>query len=677
MIRVSKRIDEQLIEKPLKPGRIRRVRGLDGFRGFAVLAVVIFHAFPGWLPGGFLGVDIFFVLSGFLITSLLVREYGANGRISLKNFWKRRVRRIFPAAFTVLVLITAVAGIVGPDANVNLGPQFFGTLFFVNNWVQIFQSASYFADTGENITRHYWSLAIEEQFYILWPLLFIALVVWGNRTLVHRDQKKMRVGNADDGQAVPPSRKQYTRGLRTAVIVVDILAVVSAVLMGILVDDTPGGDPSRVYYGTDTHAFGLLIGVLLSLLITDPRAEAKDSWPSEVPGWMERINGTVFGGLALAGVIALFFVLRGDGVIAYRGGIFGASILAAVLIYAAVREAGPVAALMRNKVLCWMGTRSFSIYLLHWPIFVFVTHYLERSGLIVCGLLTVALTLILSELSFRFVEEPVHRGGYHKMFKAWKKLPFIPLALIAAVVGASVAIANSPAESSTEQALNELQRKQEQQMQSPTPSDAPESTANNSESNAPNASDEGESESASESTTPEKKMPFGEDITIIGDSVTLASYEALAERFPGAYINGEVSRHYQAAMPILTELESTGSLGDYVVLGFGTNGQAFPGQITEIKDFIGPDRTLILVDPYGLSNGVLEAAAQVEEYIQDHDDVYMAPWCHKALANPDTLRPDGFHPLPPGAVLYADAVEEAVEQAVEGKQEDFGKCEVY
>ena len=114
-----------------------------------------------------------------------------------------------------------------------------------------------------------------------------------------------------------------------------------------------------------------------------------------------------------------------------------------------------------------------------------------------------------------------------------------------------------------------------------------------------------------------------------------------------------------------------------MVLGFGTNGQAFPGQITEIKDFIGPDRTLILVDPYGLSNGVLEAAAQVEEYIQDHDDVYMAPWCHKALANPDTLRPDGFHPLPPGAVLYADAVEEAVEQAVEGKQEDFGKCEVY
>ena len=654
---VSKRIDAQLREKPLKPGRIRRVRGLDGFRGLAVLAVVIFHAFPGWLTGGFLGVDIFFVLSGFLITSLLVREFGATGRVSLKNFWVRRLRRIVPAALTVLVIIVAVAGLVGPDVNVNLGPQFFGTALFANNWVQIAQSASYFADTGENVTRHYWSLAIEEQFYILWPLLFVALAVWGHRR-----------------------RGQRQDGLKIAAIVVVVLAVASAVAMAVLVDGAPGSDPSRVYYGTDTHAFGLLIGVLLALVITDPAPAAKDSWPSTTPGWMEAFTGTLFGTFAFAGIIVLCCVLEGDNVWAYRGGIFLASALAAVVIHVTVREAGLIAALMRFTPLCWLGTRSFSVYLLHWPIFVFVTHYLKDAGILACGLITVALSLILAELSFRFVEEPVRRGGYGKVVRSWKRYPFIPLLIVALAAGAGVAIAKSPAESSTEQALNDLKEKQEAQRKAQQ--DAQAGAGNSGESTAGNgAGADGEtgpgSEARDTSDSGPGKFPDGTDITIVGDSVTLASYEALSERFPGAYIDGEVSRHYEAALPILTQLRDSGQLGHYVVLGFGTNGQAFPGQISEIKDFIGPDRTLILLDPYGMANGVPEAAAQVEEYIADNKDVYLAPWCHKAVEHPETLRPDGFHPEPEGAVLYTDAVEEAIQQAVDGKQRDFGRCAIY
>ncbi|MFT4088627.1 MAG: acyltransferase family protein, partial [Gordonia sp. (in: high G+C Gram-positive bacteria)] len=152
--------------KPLGAGRLRKAPALDGLRGIAVLAVVVYHLFHDTLPGGYLGVDIFFVLSGFLITSLLVREYGARGGISLGGFWTRRARRILPASIVVLLCATAVAGLVGGDVDVKLVPQFFSSLFFVNNWVQIAESQSYFADTTPRIFMHYWSLAIEEQFYV-------------------------------------------------------------------------------------------------------------------------------------------------------------------------------------------------------------------------------------------------------------------------------------------------------------------------------------------------------------------------------------------------------------------------------------------------------------------------------------------------------------------------------
>ena len=220
--------------KPLKPGRIRRVPGLDGLRGIAVLAVVIYHFFGDALPGGFLGVDIFFVLSGFLITALLVRELGATGRISLKEFWRRRARRIIPASVTVLVVATAVAGFLGGDVQVGLVPQFLGSLFFANNWVQISQSHSYFADTTPQIFMHYWSLAIEEQFYVLWPLIFLGLL-W----VARRFGRSVSSGD---------------RAFRLPALVATVAGLASLLVMILLYN--PDEDPSRVYFGTDTHAFG-------------------------------------------------------------------------------------------------------------------------------------------------------------------------------------------------------------------------------------------------------------------------------------------------------------------------------------------------------------------------------------------------------------------------------------
>lgn len=268
----------------------RKIRGLDGLRALAVIAVIIFHVRPASLPGGFIGVDIFFVVSGFLITTLLVREIIKTRGLNLPRFWLRRARRLLPAL--VLVVLVSVTGglILGDDLLVGIGRQSLGALTFSTNWVEIVAGTSYFAGTSPQLFAHFWSLAVEEQFYLLWPLLFMGLM------LVVKSWH-WRIGVAAGG------------------------AVVSAILMAII--HTPGSDVTRVYYGTDTHAFGLLLGVALAFVwagtpwLKDPRFVLLS--PYLAPA-------------ALLGILALMRTLDENSAFTFRGGLFLASALTALLI---------------------------------------------------------------------------------------------------------------------------------------------------------------------------------------------------------------------------------------------------------------------------------------------------------------------------------------------------------
>src|SRR5690606_23039035 len=210
--------------------RGRRIEGLDGLRALAVAAVLIFHLRPETLPGGFLGVDVFFVVSGFLITTLLLREL-ATGRVDLARFWLRRARRLLPAVAAVVLVCVPAAWLVSSDLLVGIGRQVGGALTFTTNWLEIGAGTSYFDTTAPQVFAHFWSLAVEEQFYLLWPLLLVALVA-------------------------------ATATARTRARIALAAAVVSAAAMAVL--HTPGEDATRVYYGTDTHAFSLLVGVALA-----------------------------------------------------------------------------------------------------------------------------------------------------------------------------------------------------------------------------------------------------------------------------------------------------------------------------------------------------------------------------------------------------------------------------
>ncbi len=605
---------------------LRRVPGIDGLRGLAVLAVVIYHFFGDVLPGGYLGVDVFFVLSGFLITSLLVREYGANGRIDLKDFWVRRARRILPAALFVLVIGTAIAGIVGGDAAVGLGAQFLGTLFFVNNWTQIAGSQSYFADSGVQLFAHFWSLAVEEQFYVLFPLIFVGIVA-------------LRVGT------------QKMKWLTAAG------ALASFAWMVVLHD--PEADPTRVYYGTDTHAFGLLLGATLALWMTNPNPRTRDSWPA----WLGPLRGdratATIGAAALGGLIVLFLFLADTAPITYRGGLLTASILSALVLASVVREHGPASVIFRTAPMRWLGERSFSLYLWHWPVMVLVSEVLQRSETrwwpMTAGLVSLAISLPLSSWSYKWIETPIRRRGYGRILADVRELPkpgkvAVPVATVAVLLTAGIAIGTSPAQNSLERDLTAM------------------------------AARTGEAEQAAAIVEdPDREMPAGDRITAIGDSVMLASADALNTEFPGIYVDGGVSRHYQDVPGIIAAMESAGTLDQFVVLGFGTNGPstgAYDGLMDEIIDALGEDRVIIMVLPYGDRWYMPEAEAEILAAAGEHDNVYVADWCRAARDDWGKLRADLVHPTPPGAVAYSDAIRDALTQWVDDDKTVPGVCGV-
>ncbi len=255
---------------------------LDGLRVIAVTAVLLYHMELSWIPGGFLGVEVFFVVSGFLITALLVEERHHTGEVSLRGFWTRRARRLLPAVYALLIIVPAVTLLFYRDAAGRLGGDVIAAFFYMSNWWQIFLNESYFAQAGRPpVLRHLWSLAVEEQFYIIFPALFLLLI--------------SRTG------------RNTTRNVLVGV------AVASAVWMAILYD--PGTDPSRVYYGTDTRLSGLLLGAALAVVWTPWRSRREAA----------RAAGPVLNsvGLGAALILAWFFwrVNEFDPFI-YRGGFF-------------------------------------------------------------------------------------------------------------------------------------------------------------------------------------------------------------------------------------------------------------------------------------------------------------------------------------------------------------------
>jgi peptidoglycan/LPS O-acetylase OafA/YrhL len=374
----------------------RYMPGLDGLRALAVLAVVAYHVGLGSATGGLLGVGVFFTLSGYLITDLLLGQRAA-GHLDLRDFWLRRARRLLPALFLMLVVVTVWVSVADRSQLPALRGQVAAAVVYVSNWWQIFQHVSYFARFGPPTPlNHLWSLAVEEQFYILWPwLLLLGL---------HFVRERKR----------PIAVRPRLAGVTL------VLALVSAVEMAVLYH--PTFDPSRVYDGTDTRAFGLLFGAALAMM-----------WPSRaLTGRVTPSARAILDGLGAAGLLIIaLLVWRTNQYSAfpYRGGMVLLSVATVLVVAALTHPATRLGRLLGCRPLRWLGVRSYGIYLWHVPVIVLTTPILNQGVDALRVALQVAASIALAALSWRYVEEPVRHGAVGRLWAQARSVGWHPRSL--------------------------------------------------------------------------------------------------------------------------------------------------------------------------------------------------------------------------------------------------------
>ncbi|MGN6793083.1 MAG: acyltransferase family protein [Streptosporangiaceae bacterium] len=377
--------------RPVDSGQ-RYMPGLDGLRAVAVLAVIAFHEQFAWAQGGLLGVGVFFTLSGFLITSILVSQWSAIGKIKLGNFWLHRARRLLPALFVMLAVVTAWVTLAYRERLADLRGAVAAAAGYFSNWYLIAKNQSYFARFAPPAPLdHLWSLAVEEQFYLLWPLMLICGLLL---------------------------LRKWHAGTAWLILPTGLAAAGSAVAMLLLYQ--PGIDPTRVYEGTDTRAFGLLIGAMLAL-----------AWPSDSKRWAQstpgksrlllRIALDVLGAAGLATIGIMVWKVGQYSPFAYRGGLVLLS-LATVAVVAAIAYPGSIVGVALGwGPLRWIGVRSYGIYLWHFPVIVLTTPANTKPSLPAAAL-QIAASILLAALSWQLVEEPIRQGA---IGRAWAKVRLI------------------------------------------------------------------------------------------------------------------------------------------------------------------------------------------------------------------------------------------------------------
>ena len=378
--------------EPVRSGQ-RYMPGLDGLRALAVLAVIAYHEQFGWAPGGMLGVGVFFTLSGYLITDLLLGQWVAHGRLNLGDFWLRRGRRLLPALFVMLAVVTAWATVASPSRLASLRGAVAAAATYSSNWYYIATHSSYFARFAPpGPLDHLWSLAVEEQFYLVWPWLVLL--------------------------GVCCLRSRRASAVRWLALPTLALAAGSAVLMLLLYH--PGYDPTRVYEGSDTRACGLLVGAALAMVWPSRQAAGAARWPRRV------LDSAGVAGLAVIGL--MIWRVGQYSSFTYQGGLVVLSVATAGVLAAAACPGSLVGAALGWRPLRWIGVRSYGIYLWHFPVIVLTTPANAPED-VPRAAVQIAASIGLAALSWRFVEEPIRHGALGRVWQrlrtreAWRAQP--------------------------------------------------------------------------------------------------------------------------------------------------------------------------------------------------------------------------------------------------------------
>ena len=596
----------------MSKSKSRYVPALDGLRALAVLSVIAYHMSLGWAPGGLLGVTMFFVLSGYLITGLLLKEYDDSGTISLSNFWLRRVRRIIPAVVFGVLGTALLCAIFDHALLTKLRPDVLPTLFFVNNWWQIFNNVSYFDALGEpSPLTHYWSLSIEEQFYLIWPLALLACMKFGVR------KPTMQKG-------------------------IIVLIVLSAVEMALLFD--PHADPSRVYYGTDTRAFSLLIGSLLAFIWPYQKLTKRAGARMSSQG---RLIFNVVGVVAVLGLIVMVIVTNGFAPFIYRGGLVLCSLLTAVAIAVMVHPISLIGRFFALKPLVWIGKVSYSMYLWHFPIILLMTPN-NMVGDVPWWLRILQLVVIfaISAFSYYIVENPIRHGAIGQFISDWRageftladwaRTHFVPTAVcIVFFLGSIGGIAFVPDTSSVAE-LNGMQ--------------------NTITSKIIRAGSAAKVKAEAEM---DARRP---DILLIGDSVPqgMEGYGVFSQVFPYGMIDAQVSRQFYTAPEIYADYRDKNLVGKVLVIALGTNGYTTDEETEALMKEIGNDQLVWFVNTRSPEEYMAESNAAIQRCVDKYDNAELIDWYSISADHPEYFDGDGTHLTPESAEIYAWMIHDAV-----------------
>lgn len=604
----------------------RRLPGLDGLRGIAVLAVIIYHADVSLLVGGFLGVDVFFVLSGFLITTLLIDELTQTNTVDRARFYMRRIRRLFPALFLVLFFSVLVSGLFVLDAAYHVRRDLPWAITFVLNWSYLFFEQSYFVNISRPpLLQHLWSLSVEEQFYVIWPILLVALY-------------KVRIGK------LAPRVKIF--------FVSAALAIASTAWM-IHLSVTNGfpipNDPSRVYFGTDTHAMGLLVGCAAAALWRHEKLNARLT-----PDRAAALNA--IGLVSLAG-LAYFFVFVSElNEFLYRGGFLVLSLLTASLVLVAAHPGLKFGAILGNPVLKWFGDRSYGIYLWHWPIFV-----LMRSGIDIqwaepiAFTAKIAIVLVVADLSYRFVEMPIRNGAIGTRLAIWRAAG-VPRPQARTLLASTLTIAVLTA------SLVGMYRV-------PTPD-----AGNLTGIGGITAIDDDPADQIVSVPTPnadplisaQQAVQVRKDIqnklapVVFGDSVVLSARDSLRSIFGKVSIDAAVSRQPKVIADRIRARRDEQRLGPNVVIHMGTNGIVQESDLKPILEQLRDRNRVVVVNVQVPRVWMKPTNKMISTLVKQYPNVRLADWNSVSKGKKKYFAPDGVHLTKTGADVFGNLVNDTL-----------------
>ncbi|EGQ3300166.1 acetyltransferase [Staphylococcus pseudintermedius] len=594
--------------KPINP---RYMPGLDGVRAVAVIAIIIYHLNPQWLSGGFLGVDTFFVISGYLITSLLLTEYHNTGKIELMSFWLRRVKRLIPAVLFLVMGVIVLSLIFMPTEIQKVRADTIAAIFYVSNWWYIMQNVDYFEQFAVQPLKHLWSLAIEEQFYLVFPIVLLSLL-------------------------------SFIRRLKSIRIIFLILLVISMIAMMVLY--VPNENVARVYFGTDTRIQTLLMGVLLALV-----------WPPfQLKAKVNRQMRTMIDTAGVVGLAILFicfkFVSETNSIL-YYGGFFLISTVTLLVIASSVHPSGYFAKFLGNKVFTFIGSRSYSLYLWHYPIIVLIHHQFVQGQIPpLVYVVEILLMVLMAEFSYKFIEQPFRKEGFNifafnhlknwrsqKVLRTWLVIILlIPTLLV--MVGGFNRFAQKNSTRVTEVNTEEIDKLITQPL--PLPQLVIDGFV----------------------VKGNKQKYASWKPLLIGDSVMVDIVDDFRSFVPKADINGKVGRQLVEATSLAKrQYQSYRDKNDIVVLELGTNGDFTEEQLNSLLEQFG-EADIYLVNtrvPRSYESHVNQVLAKAAK---KRANVTLVDWYSRSENHTEYFAPDGIHLQPPGVRALTNSIIQAIEK---------------